>query len=160
MAGWDSFAVAIVGASAALTGLLFVAVSINLTRILSYPALPDRASQTLVVLMNILIIFCLMLIPGQSLRILGVEVLVVGIIVWLISLRLGIHSYRLTDPQYRRVLLMLTVLLQGATLPIIASGAITIIAGSAGLYWLVPAALISFVYAVIETWVLLIEINR
>lgn len=43
-APWQTFAAAEVGAAAALTGLLFVAVSINLERILAFPKLP--ASRT------------------------------------------------------------------------------------------------------------------
>jgi hypothetical protein len=43
-AGWENFLVAETGtAAAALAGLLFVAVSINLSRIVSYPGLPGRA---------------------------------------------------------------------------------------------------------------------
>jgi hypothetical protein len=37
MLGWENFFVAEVGASATLTGLIFVSVSINLTKIMTYP---------------------------------------------------------------------------------------------------------------------------
>jgi hypothetical protein len=47
-AGWDNFFVAEAGASAALAGLLFVALSINLQRIMSLPTLPGRAAEGLV----------------------------------------------------------------------------------------------------------------
>jgi hypothetical protein len=40
---WHDFFIACAGASAALMGLIFVGVSINLTRILSFPTLPGRA---------------------------------------------------------------------------------------------------------------------
>jgi len=40
---WVSFALAITAAAATLAGLLFVAVSINLQRILSFKNLPARA---------------------------------------------------------------------------------------------------------------------
>jgi modulator of FtsH protease len=42
------FCVAVLGAAAALTGLVFLAVSINLRRILDYPHLPGRAGQTVI----------------------------------------------------------------------------------------------------------------
>jgi len=55
-AGWENFVVAEAGASAALTGLLFVAVSINLTRILSFPHLPGRAAQAVMVVLSVLLV--------------------------------------------------------------------------------------------------------
>lgn len=63
MPSWESFFTAEVGASAALAGLIFVGVSINLTRIISLPGLPNRALLTLCLLLAILVISSLMLIP-------------------------------------------------------------------------------------------------
>jgi hypothetical protein len=48
---WQIFFAAEVGAGASLTGLLFVAVSINIERILSFPKLPARAGETLTLLL-------------------------------------------------------------------------------------------------------------
>ena len=44
---WHEFFVALAGAAAALTGLLFVAVSLNLRQILAFPSLPLRVGETL-----------------------------------------------------------------------------------------------------------------
>jgi modulator of FtsH protease len=44
---WSDFFVAEVGAAAALSGLVVVAISINLKRILTVPVLPGRAAETL-----------------------------------------------------------------------------------------------------------------
>ncbi|HEX4025820.1 MAG TPA: hypothetical protein VHX52_14125 [Steroidobacteraceae bacterium] len=62
--GWDDFLVAEVGASAALAGLLFVAVSINLSSILKYPHLPTRAIEALTTLLCVLVICSWALVPG------------------------------------------------------------------------------------------------
>ena len=42
---WTDLFVATVGATAALTGLIFVGVSINLTRITAFKGLPERALE-------------------------------------------------------------------------------------------------------------------
>lgn len=78
---WADFAVATAGASAALTGLVFVAVSINLARILEYPDLPARTGQTLVLFLAPLFLSLLVLARGQGIRALGVELVVLGLVV-------------------------------------------------------------------------------
>jgi hypothetical protein len=62
---WENFAVMARGASAALTGLLFVAVSLNREEIAREPALRASAAQTLVLLTLPLAISALLLTPDQ-----------------------------------------------------------------------------------------------
>ena len=45
---WNEFCVAVLGATAALSGLLFASVAINIERIMADPRLPNRALQTLI----------------------------------------------------------------------------------------------------------------
>jgi hypothetical protein len=74
-ADWASFFTALISAAAALTGLLFVAVSINLDRILKGGRfLPARAAETLAVLLLVVIGSAVTLIP-QDTRLIGIEVL-------------------------------------------------------------------------------------
>jgi hypothetical protein len=80
---WSDFLVAASGASAALAGLVFIGISINLTRILDGPGLPGRAGQTIVVLANALAISLAVLGPQQSHVGVGVEILVLGMVGWL-----------------------------------------------------------------------------
>ncbi len=75
---WQSFAVAEVGASAALAGLLVVACSINIGQILKLPAIVSRLAGTLAIFTAVLLIGSLLLVPGQSRVVAGIEIAVVG----------------------------------------------------------------------------------
>lgn len=63
---WHDPYVAIAGAAAALSGLIFVAVKINLDRILSSLLLTARAAESLAILVMRLVISLLMLAPDQT----------------------------------------------------------------------------------------------
>src|SRR5258706_8971958 len=153
MAGWENFFLAQAGASAALVGLIFVAVSINLTRILSFPALPNRAFQALMILLAILIVSSLMLIPGQSAT-------VAGIVLWITVIWLNLQSLGKTEIKYRRAYMISFAFSQVAILPYIVSGIVLLTNGVEGFYWLVPAIALSYVKGILDAWILLVEINR
>ena len=59
-------------------GLLFVAVSINVERILSYEGLPERGMETLAMLLGALVVSIAGLMPGQSHVALGIELLAIA----------------------------------------------------------------------------------
>jgi modulator of FtsH protease len=71
---WHDFYVMAGGAAAALTGLLFVAMSLHSKAIMAHPLYGGRALATLISLMTILFIAGAVLIPGQSTAAIGVEV--------------------------------------------------------------------------------------
>lgn len=160
MADWSNFFFAQTGASAALTGLIFVAVSINLNRILSMPRLPNRALGALVVLLSILILSSLMLVPGQSITTVGTEVLAGGIVLWLMVTILDLRIRQATALPHRRAFTFNMLLTQIAVLPYIVAGISILTRATEGLYWLVPAFILSFIKAILDAWVLLVEINR
>lgn len=155
---WSDFAVAAAGASAALTGLVFVAVSLNLARILEFADLPARTGQTLVLFLAPLFVGLLVLVRGQSVRALGVELLIAGLIMGAVLLGLTRRS-----PAHESK----ASYFAARILPSVATGAFTAVAGisliaggGGGLLWTVPAVLIAFVGGVGNAWVLLIEIQR
>jgi modulator of FtsH protease len=83
---WGNFAVLVGGASAALTGLLFVAVSLNLKRIAASPLLREAAAKTLIVLLTPPLITILIAIPGQTTRLLGLELVAMGLLTGALSI--------------------------------------------------------------------------
>ena len=156
---WSDLFVATAGASAALAGLVFVAVSINIQRILEFPGLPERALETILLLVAVLLVSIVGLIPGQSHVALGLELLVV-------SLTIGAAIVRLPtvggDPkaEKRRWLWSRWSIRIAAIVPL-AVAAVTVLAESGGgLYWLVAGIAFAVTGAIANAWVLLVEILR
>jgi hypothetical protein len=158
-AGWESFFVAEVGAAAALTGLIFVAVSINLTRILAFPQLPGRAAETLFVLVGVLVTSTLALVPGQSRLALGAEILGVASCVWIAPMVLQRRVGQVAGAP-RSWMVTRVATHQIATLPGLAAGVSLLAGAGGGFYWLVAGTVTSFAAAIVNAWVLLVEIQR
>jgi hypothetical protein len=158
MPGWDNFFVAEAGAAAALTGLLFVAVSINLTRVLEFPQLPTRAAETLILLMSVLVVSTFALVPEQPLRTYGIEIAATGFATWAIlsfTLSRTHKADREYGPMWGRVIAN-----QLPSLPYIVAGALMAADYPRGIYWIVPGILLSFASGIFGAWVLLVEIQR
>ena len=160
MSTWNDFYVAVVGASAALTGLIFVGISINLAKILSIHGLPDRALLSLILLLNVTVSGLLFLIPEQATRTLGIEVLVIGLLAWLMIIRLDLRILKNKEKQYRRPYVFNFLINQISSVLFIITGLALLRGCANGEYWIVPAIILSIVKAVIDGWVLLVEINR
>lgn len=156
--GWSSFFAAEVGAAAALTGLLFVALSINLSKILAIEHLPSRAAETTLVLSGVLAIATCGLVPGQSLRCFGFEVVLVAFVVWASTLRTQLNARK--DVVARKWLFGRIASTQLACLPFLVAGVMLVLGRDAGLYWIVAGVLASFYAGILNAWVLLVEILR
>jgi hypothetical protein len=159
---WTDFAVGIAGAGAALTGLLFVAVSINLDRILSLPQVPGRAAQALILLATPVFAAIAMLTPGQPSWGLGVELIVIAVAI-------GPGLFALTGWRRRTaeqplwswllngvvssVVLSVGVLLAGISL-------VADLPGLGGLYWIPLSTALAWLGGLFNAWVLLVEIMR
>jgi hypothetical protein len=156
---WHDLFVAIAGAAAALTGLIFVAVSINLTRILEYPGLPTRAVETLSLLVGLLLLSVFVLIPGQGTVALGTEILLLGVALagFLLYLRLRLSRGE-GEPALWTV--MPLVVITAGTVPMVIAGITVLAAGTAGLYVLVAEIVLALVGAMVNAWILLVEIQR
>ncbi|MDC9824659.1 hypothetical protein PRN20_13035 [Devosia sp. ZB163] len=161
MEAWSDFFLGELGAAGALAGLLVVAMSINIERILATPSLPRRAAQTLIVIGGALVISSFALFPGQPLWVFGWEVLAVGGAIGasgLVHLPRALAGLKRGEP-LTWTLTPLT-LVAVATLPMLV-GAVFLIAGDAsGLYWVATAVIFCMIAALLNGWVLLVEILR
>jgi len=159
-ADWEPFFTAVIAAAAGLTGLLFVAVSINLDRILKGTKfLPNRAAETLATLLLVVVSCALTLVP-ESTRLIGLEIAIVVVPMLAITVWSQLASRRRNqdDPLLWTISRMAGTAL--ATVPCTVAGFSLIARWGGGFYWLAPAALLGIVGAVYNAWVLLVEIVR
>jgi hypothetical protein len=78
-ARWSDFSLGQLGASAALLGLVFVGLSINLQHLIRSPQLVNRGGETVVVLGSVLAAASVVIIPDQDRTALGIELLAVAV---------------------------------------------------------------------------------
>jgi hypothetical protein len=161
-AAWSTFFATEAGAAAALAGLIFVSVSINVKKIIEYQSegVAGRAAEAVALLIGILLISTFGLAPNQSAKVFGVEVLSVGFLLWLMATVLTIHRIEVKRRRPLWWLASRAFLAQCATIPFCVAGVLLILAHPDGMYWLIPGCVFSFMASTISAWVLLIEILR
>jgi hypothetical protein len=151
---WTDFFVAGAGA---LTGLVFVAVSINVDRILRFQGLPERALATVLPLvLSVVLVSLIGLIPGQSRAALAGELLGVGLL-----FAVAILALTRRTAASRQGLRMHALTLVGlGTLPVVL-GAVSLFAeAGGGLDWVAGGIVLATTGAVADAWELLVEILR
>ena len=155
---WSDFAVAAAGAAAALAGLLFVALSINITAVLSSPHTTARAGSALVLLASPVFLALTLLVPWGSLTTLGVVLLVLAL---LATVGLAVMLPR-PIPQVPVAAWVVFTVVPPAVLcagTILAAVGV-LVGGLGGLIWLAPAIGFALFGGLVGAWVLLVEILR
>jgi hypothetical protein len=162
---WSEFATAHVGASAALLGLVFVGLTINLREVIHSKSLVNRAAEAVILLGSVLATSTVVLIPGQQRGALSTELIVLGVatlgIVLLLQRGIAVQPADpgKGGPPPASVLIRRVMGLGAPALFALAGITLAATAGG-GLYWWVPAVLAAYVGALANAWVLLIEILR
>jgi modulator of FtsH protease len=157
---WTNFGDTTATAAAALAGLLVVAVSMNLERILKYPHLPHRAGQTLTLFALPLFAALLLIVPSQPTTALGWEYLVIGLATGtclLVSDLRTPRSGRITKATWLGSHIIPDVVPASC---LAVAGATLLVRDGGGLYWLVPTMLVAIFFGLVNAWTLLIEILR
>jgi len=159
-AGWDGFGTTAATAAATLTGLLFIAVSINLKEIINERPLPGRAAQTLIFFALPLVFALLLVVPDQSRGALGGELIATGVVAAATALDIDRRAGRSAEePRWSRSVTRIVPAAASCACIVVAGISLLAQAGG-GLYWVVPATLLTIIAGLVNTWVLLIEILR
>jgi hypothetical protein len=160
IAAWEGFAVALAGAAAVLAGLVFVAVSINIDRILPVRGLPGRAGESVILFLTALTACAFVLVPHQPATALGVELLILGVLVLVLLVLIVMPALRGPSRQPTTWHATRIVGIAAATVPIVLAGASLLHWLGGGLYWLVAGVLAALAVGTANAWVLLVEVVR
>jgi hypothetical protein len=157
---WVEFGVAIAGAAAVLTGLIFVAVSINLEKVLEVHGLPGRAGESIVMFAGVLILSFGLLMPGQSRVALGIELVVGGALLAMLLILIALPGLNRPTKQPLSWRVTRIVVALATSVPVVVAGASLLAEAGGGLYWLAAAFALSFAAGIANAWVLLVEVVR
>ncbi len=158
---WHDLFIACAGAASALAGLIIVAISVNISKILTIPSMTSRAAATVAGLVLIIVLSCAGLVPRQPARLLGAEAVFASALALGLAIRSAAHIMRLR-PTGQGVGLAVLKSALGIlpTAGVLAGGLLLCADLTAGLYIATAAIIAGLATAVTNAWVLLVEILR
>lgn len=162
-ADWHDFYVMTGGAAAALTGLLFVAMSLHARDIMASGFFSNRAIGTLMSLASQLLISGAVLIPGQPLVLLGAEVEAAALFFLAFILRQIQTRGRDAPPAVASTWTHRLMEFVGGTLWIVlfnAAGVSLLLRVGGGFYLLAAVMFFMFAWNIYVAWVLITEVSQ
>jgi len=137
-----------------------VAISINLSRILSFANLPTRAGEALILLVGAIVLTSVALVPNQPAMLVGAEMAAVGLVTLAAPLVNQVRLWNLDAGVPPALRFVRTAVILAASAPFLIAGVLLFWGSSAGLYWAAAGVIVSLVAGVWNTWILLVEILR
>lgn len=156
VAEWGDFANTVGGASAALAGLLFVGLSLNLSEVLAYPGVSTRAGVTIGMTVALMLVAVVLAVPGQPETVVAAEIALIALVVVAGVLK---TMTRPPDHSVRRMLYQIALPLLPMGLLLVGAASLAMQAGG-GLYWVTAAIVTGLAAATANSWVLVVEIKR
>jgi hypothetical protein len=155
-AAWATFAGTLGAVAGALTGLLFVAVSVKASALSKSPALRNRAAQTLVLFMTSALIAVVVAAPQPSAAI-GWQLLALAVLSGAALLVLDQRAGHAREPGVARYVEQfspntITAILIGV------AGVTVVVRAGGGMYWLIPAVAASLIGGVVNAWLFLVRV--
>ncbi len=157
---WNNFFIGTAGAGGALVGLIIVAMSVNIRTILTIPGMTSRAAATIAAMTVNVLVSLAGLIPRQSDRVLGVEILIFALLATVLAVDSAIQMIRNPPPGWIGGAWLRGVFAVGQLMPITLGGILLLAAADSGIYWVSAGILTVFVASVANSWVLLVEVLR
>lgn len=152
---WESFAVMVGGASGALTGLIFVVVSLDRDQIVRYPRSRANAARTLVLLVLPLPVCLLILVPDEPRRALGAELVAVAVATLYGLLKIRRHR---PCPEHSGLVALVDRRVTSYAISGLfgTAGCVLLADRPEGLYWIVPAVVLAILNGVLNAWLFLL----
>ncbi|MDX2376886.1 hypothetical protein M4I32_08760 [Microbacterium sp. LRZ72] len=159
LAAWTDFSVAMLGASAALAGLVIVAMSVNISQIIASRTLTARLAAGIATLVLTIVASGMALIPGLGALWYGIVLLAITAAAGLFQVHASVAIFTDPDPADR-------ARFGKAALGFIPIGAylvaavLMMIGAPGGLAAAAIGALTAIVAAIVVSWVVLVEVLR
>lgn len=159
--GWTDFGVAAAGATAALAGLLIVAISVNVTEIIASKSAVHGARATIASLVLAIGVSLLMLPASQTLVGLGIATLVLALIASAIQVSAVRAQWTANEAALtagpRLAILGLAI---AQHVPFVVGGVLLLVGVASAPWWLVGGVVVVVIASLVDAWVLLIEVRR
>jgi modulator of FtsH protease len=162
--GWGDLFLAAAGATAALSGLIFVGLSVNIRTVLAADKregqnfLTGRALEALAALLIVLVISLVGLVPGIPRGALVAFILVTGACSAISPVRALVASRQASRLDGLLVQRLITA--AGLTITLLLAGVTFATGHGGGLYWLPASFVLAIAVAAVNAWVLLVEVLR